>query len=87
LVDDICLVSCWFAKKRCRKQVYSDPNGIYLSTPYFQVVPIRGFSFRLLVQHIPVLDSVRQLRGSGSCLRTLQNYAKRKTWARHSSPC
>jgi hypothetical protein len=37
-------------------------------------VPTPGLSFRLLVPRIPVLRSFRQLRGSRSCLRTLQNY-------------
>ena len=41
-------------------------------------VPTPGLSFRLLVPRIPVLRSFRQLRGSRSCLRTLQNYVKRE---------
>jgi len=50
------------------KNAFSDRNGTYLSalTRRSYVVPIPGFSFRLLVPHIPVLHSLRQLRGSGS---------------------
>jgi len=50
-------------------------------------VQIPAFSFRLLVPHIRVLHSFREFRGSGCCLRTLQNYAKREAWDLHSHLC